>query len=307
MSPPSTEDQWQGIENERKIREQTCRPQLPHGDYVGMMDELAHDLNLYRQPTHDGEPQIVTPFAYRSHSSLSGHDGDGDDESRQRQSPHLSMTESLKNFVLECKHGGYLRSRVAFLNMIGHWNFTREIQNFYDPSQSGHVIGTSSFLPAHDLSSSHSVLDGVKYREEGIFTLTRRHGNNLSFSIQREDFYSYHSAEDTIQIHFIKNSRKENHFLTLRFHQHNNSNNNDDPVTADTADGDAAAGGVPDWWKAESDHWCSPDSYSAVYRFRFHRIHLEEIQIEMKCKGPFKDYVTQTIYTRPRPASRSSS
>ena len=265
---------------EKEIREQSVRPQLPHGDYVGTMDELACDLNLHRRPTCDDLLQVVTPFAY--HRS--------DDEDVH------PMTESLTTFITECKRG-YLRSRVAFLNMIGHWNFTREIQNTYDPSQSGTVVGTSSFLPAHDLSSSDSVFDGVRYREEGVFTLTHR--SDLNLSIQREDFYSYHPIEDTIQIHFIKNGVKENHFLTLRFQT-------PDPLPVPIAhptSNPALECDHSNWWRAESDHWCSPDTYSAVYRFRFNRIHLEEIHIEMKCKGPFKDYITQTIYTRPLPPS----
>jgi hypothetical protein len=213
---------------------------------------------------------------------------------------------------LECNRG-YLRSRVAFLNLIGHWNFIRNIHNHYDSTQSGHVIGIATFLPAHDLSGSRSVLDGVRYREEGHFTLVHRNDLN-SFSIEREDFYSYHTEDDTIQIHFIKNSKKENHFLTLRF-QHFHSDTPSAPSAASGASPapsatSATSGGLEsdsDWWKAESDHWCSPDTYSAVYRFRFNRIHLEEIIIEMKCKGPYKDYITHTTYTRPLPASSSPS
>lgn len=267
---PTRDIQLRGIDLELSIRDQIPRPQFPHGNYVGMMDDLAADMGLNRTPLGGDDilPNIVTPFSY--HSELN---------------PEIHpMRRSMTNFFVDCQKG-YLRSRVAFLNMIGCWNFTREIHNYLDSGQSGYVIGSASFLPAHDLSLSNSLLDGVRYSEEGTYTLPNR--NNLTISVQREDFYTYQANTDSIEIYFIKNSVKDNHFLSLKFPPIEWSEN----LTADQ------------WWTAESDHWCSPDSYSAVYKFIFNRIHLQEIIIEMRCKGPFKDYMTFTRYSRPNPIS----
>jgi hypothetical protein len=295
---PTRDDQLTGINIEREIRAQIPRPQFPHGNYIGMMDELASDLNLFRggplSPSTpslmNGQYHIATPFAYTPLAVMN-------------ENPMIGEMHSL---ITQC-HSGYLRSRVVFQNMIGHWNFRREINNSYDPTQSGYVTGTASFLPAVTTEEEmngqrHSILDGMKYREDGTFTMTNRVGTS-TFTIQREDFYTHQQINDTIEIYFMKNSQKEKHFLTLRFAE-------------DTSTGAGTGTGVgemenqesnqvrtsaDEWWTAESDHWCAPDTYTAVYRFQFHRIHLEQIVIEIKCRGPTKDYSTKTIYMRPSP------
>jgi hypothetical protein len=302
---PTRDDQLRGIEIEKDIRNQIPRPQFPHGNYIGMMDELALDLNLFRGddtviPSLSlvNGVHIVTPFAYTPPSMTN-------------ENP---MMEEMHSLISQC-HRGHLRSRVVFQNMIGHWNFAREITNFYDPAQSGQVIGTASFLPApatclpEDEAKGHFLFDGMKYREDGVFTMTNRTGTS-SFTIQREDLYTYQPINDTIEIHFLKNSKKEKHFLTLRFREEPGESPREE-IGAGLISSFSTQLGYDEkdkdmnhrWWRAESDHWCSPDTYKAIYQFQFEKIHLQQIIIEMKCQGPTKDYSTKTIYTRPNPIS----
>lgn len=263
---------------EELIRNQSPRPQFPHPSYIGMMDGLARDIGLTRGEVNNDTAniqqncQVVTPFSYRVNNN-SGENINLNDN---------FMKESMFQLIERCNLG-YLRGRVAFLNMIGNWNFSRTIINHLDSRQSGVVDGRASFLPITDLSTtllsndSFNVLQDLLYHEEGTFTLNQ--SPPLQFSIQRDDHYSYNSLNDSIDINFIKNSIKAEHFLTLRF-------NNDDT-------------NQENWWCAESDHWCSPDTYTAKYNFSFSSLNLIEIIIEIICKGPNKDYKTITRYTRP--------
>lgn len=260
-----------------------------------MLDGLARDVGLTRGSVISNEVnnnngnnndsdkqeqqafQVVTPFNYRS-ANLS---------TLENGSDGSIMNESMNQYISKC-FSGHLRGRVVYLNMVGFWNFTRTIINHFDSSQSGTVDGRASFLPISSTDSSfndpNSVLESLLYHEEGIFTLNR--SPPLQFTIQREDHYSYNSLSDSIDIYFIKNSLKGDHFLTLRFNNKIQNNNNEDEVN-------------DKWWCAESDHWCSPDNYTAKYKYSFSGINLSQILIEIDCKGPNKDYKTITTYSRP--------
>lgn len=43
---PTTDEMLNGVEEERKIREQNPRPQFPHGDYIAFADSLAQEIGM---------------------------------------------------------------------------------------------------------------------------------------------------------------------------------------------------------------------------------------------------------------------
>ncbi len=47
---PSSEIMQEGIQQEKAIREQQPRPQFPHADYVGFIDDLAKEIGVYPYP-----------------------------------------------------------------------------------------------------------------------------------------------------------------------------------------------------------------------------------------------------------------
>ena len=47
LSPPVEEEVREGLEAERRVRNQVPRPQFPHGDYVGMTERLAKLVGVH--------------------------------------------------------------------------------------------------------------------------------------------------------------------------------------------------------------------------------------------------------------------
>jgi dimethylaniline monooxygenase (N-oxide forming) len=47
---PSVATMEEGIRQEKENREQKPRPQFPHGDYVGLIDDLAREIDVYPSP-----------------------------------------------------------------------------------------------------------------------------------------------------------------------------------------------------------------------------------------------------------------
>lgn len=71
LPPPSGAEMLDGIEAERRLRQQRPRPQFPHGDFVELADGLARDVGVFPQLdiTHPLRPYIdrgpVVPAHYR--------------------------------------------------------------------------------------------------------------------------------------------------------------------------------------------------------------------------------------------------
>lgn len=51
-------------------------------------------------------------------------------------------------------------------------------------------------------------------------------------------------------------------------------------------------------WLAKSGHWCPPDQYDVEYEFKFKGVNLVEWSASYKVKGPEKDYILHSRYTR---------
>jgi hypothetical protein len=50
--------------------------------------------------------------------------------------------------------------------------------------------------------------------------------------------------------------------------------------------------------KASGKHFCNPDNYEVKYEFQFKNEELSNWTIEYRVKGPRKNYVMSTCYTR---------
>jgi hypothetical protein len=336
------------------------RPQFPHPDYVGMMDTLARDLECVRrfpvvdvsETTQQGcyaherldpaYPFVVTPSCYPPSPPLSP------------SSLPMPSYQDLQSLYKKCIENGYLRSLIAYTNLMGEWDFQRIIRNTYDPLQSGLVSGRAHFYPFLQQHSSSSVSDltsegphdaaqekggaqcnkieeDLHYSENGVFVLS---STGRSFEVHREDVYSYNTSSDTIDINFYKNSRKGEHFLTLTFspqaslpspdttlqqttntssYSPSSSSSPSPPLPTCTEDDNYDSvrsssnekkshvdSNSKNWWHAESEHYCSPDTYHAKYVFYFNRIHMYAFEVFITAKGPLKNYTTHTTYSRPK-------
>ena len=178
----STTDE--ALENSRKMRCQTMKPQFPHFDYLGLMDTLnALQENSY--PTtnlHKGA--MVVPAFYQP-----------DDDLSKKESIELQRQVDLGQ-------DGSLIPGVVLSSIIGEWNFDRRIVHFGDNRQE-HVYGAVKF--------SRPALPYVLYREDGLYELSP----TKTLNVFRE--YEYQVAGDCLEIYFVEQGQRAHLFLSLKF------------------------------------------------------------------------------------------
>jgi len=155
-----------------------------------------------------------------------------------------------------------------FKNLEGVWRFNREIKSQLASSPSGIVTGQATLIKTPQENPLQYF-----YSEEGKFRLGRDTGSELDVS--RQYFYEYDQTKDSINVYFATNqSTPDKFFHTLNFEK-------------EQKDAD---------WRAAGEHLCEADHYNANYIFPL-KGH-NTFSIEFNVRGPQKDYVASTKFTK---------
>ena len=243
-------------------------PQFWFNDYLGYLDDIADQLSLARNHQSFGEKEGCTSPARFIAEGMENSEAD-------------SIMNELHTIWQECTINGKFVPRAAFRALQGNWNIDRQIKSAMPTFPSGTLSGTAAFhprVPTADNSGKHFDLEYL-YIESGTLTMT----TGYTMTAGRRYVYRYSEAEDTLSIWFVKpdnNLEVDYLFHNLEFVK---------PAEA------RKAGALV----AKADHLCVEDMYWTDYRLPLKGIALREFEVKHTVKGPDKDYVTTTTYTRP--------
>ncbi|KAF2740314.1 hypothetical protein EJ04DRAFT_507872 [Polyplosphaeria fusca] len=236
-------------------------PQFWMGDYVGLVDEIARNLNIERtdQP-FDGQKGPTLPSRYCG----AGTDTDEAAKVVQEVRVLLHDAQSKSRFV----------PAAAFRAMQGGWKLERKIDSRNKSSPGGTLKGTAHFHPRFPTDPKYTA--EYLYIEEGTFTMD----TGLSFPATRRYVYRYDETNDDISAWFVEGDQVtvERLFNRLHFEPPN----------------DKSKG-----WLAKGSHWCDPDQYESSCEFRFRGASLPMFGITHTSRGPNKDYTMESWYTKP--------
>ncbi len=228
---PSPDELAHGLSMEKMLRDTIPRPQFPHSDYVGLLNDLAETLDITPSSLWPGRNTDIVI-------------------------PSWKITRRLESANLKLPSG----------NFEGKADFTRRLAS--DPDAEGS-------------KTEYAYLEQGKLSTDG----------GMSFDAQRRYRYNYSEEDDRIDAYF-DDSADKGFFHSQRF----------------LAPGEEAreggmwapwVGEAREGWCAMGEHLCAPDTYVAAYWFHFSGIHLSEWRVTYKVKGPNKDYVSYTTFTRP--------
>ncbi|CAF1197854.1 unnamed protein product [Adineta ricciae] len=187
LPSPSIAAQQIGLEVERTVRAQQPRPQFPHSDYVGLINDLAKEILL------TNSSDIVIPAQYCS------------------TSPDQSVIDEMNNLCEEANSGRFIAGVVFRALHNTKWTFERTLTG--KPSD-GTVRGQAEFL----FFSPNKLL----YKEQGKLTLS----SQMPLDITQKYIYSYDEEKDLLTVYFVnEDSQLGSLFHTIHFQSKENSSN----------------------------------------------------------------------------------
>jgi len=199
-----------------------------------------------------------------------------------------SETNAVMKDLYECWHAcvdqGKYVPRAAFRALQGNWTINRHIESS-DTAFSGTLEGEATFHPRYPTQDQTGQTFDLEYLyvESGVF----RSSSGMAMKARRGYVYRYSEARDELSVWFVKPSSDlevDYLFHNLRFVE---------PAEA------RQAGACT----AKADHLCVNDMYWTEYRLPIEGIALHEFRVTHTVKGPGKDYVATTRYSRPRKIS----
>jgi hypothetical protein len=229
------------------------------GDYSGLMETFARWMGIRREAFASEERGgPVLPSRYLEPGS-----------DLEQQQINLRSAES---HVSASRTSGFA-GRASFRAMQGTWNLTRRLTSALPTFPSGEFKGIASFRPRYPTDPKYDA--EYLYVEEG--TLTTREGASMRGS--RRYVYRYLEATDKITVWFVKadNWSVDYFFHELEFKPHSEK---------------------MDGWHASGHHLCKPDNYNPQYSFNFRGVALEKFRVKYIVKGPKKDYVSDSWFSR---------
>ncbi|KAK5120220.1 hypothetical protein LTR85_006426 [Meristemomyces frigidus] len=242
-------------------------PQYWFGDYLGYMEEVAKHLGLKRNDAAFKEREgCPSPARYLSEKSESD--------------ANEAIMQDLHQAWRDCIDNGRYVARAAFRAMQGDWVISRRIVS-KDQNFSGILEGQASFhprFPTPDRSGKIFDLEYV-YIESGTF----KSATGMEMRASRRYVYRYSEANDELSVWFVKPDRDlevDYLFHGLQFLR---------PAEARKADACVA----------KADHLCVEDMYWTQYTLPLKGIALRSFEIKHTVRGPSKDYVATTQYSRP--------
>jgi hypothetical protein len=172
------------LSKSRNIRRYRPRSQFPRFDYIGMMDGIAHLIDLAPKPATFGAKGIMVVPAFYQPS---------EDISRELQ-------ERLEEDVHKLCHE---IPRAVVSALVGKWSFERSINDRI----SGAIQRVHGEI-GYSLQEPH--FKSLRYREDGFLELP---GTRLE--VFRE--YDYLCKNGALEIYFVENGERTYLFLSLRF------------------------------------------------------------------------------------------
>jgi len=172
---------------------ETDVPQYWMGDYVGIMENLAHDLKITRDDhgwTQRAGPVIPARYAASTCDNIEGR----------------KTVADVQRTLREAAHGRFV-PRAAFRAIQGTWKLHRRLHSLIPTFPSGVLDGTASF---HPRAPSDGTFDAeFLYIESGVLATDR------GFNMQASRRYVYRYREDTEQISvwFVKEDAKSVDYL----------------------------------------------------------------------------------------------
>ncbi|KAK3117418.1 hypothetical protein LTR53_001257 [Teratosphaeriaceae sp. CCFEE 6253] len=248
-------------------------PQYWFGDYLGYMEDIAGHLNLDHEYALFGIREgCPSPARYLSTET-------------DRPLAKATMSD-LHTVWQDCIDNGRFVARAVLRAMHGDWDISRRIVS-KDPAFSGTLEGQASLhprFPTKDRSKKHFDLEHL-YIESGTFTSA----SGMKMLARRRYVYRYCEADDRLSVWFVKpDNDLEVDYL---FH---------DLSFVPPAEARKAGACI-----AKADHLCVDDMYWTQYTLPMEAIALRKFEVRHTVKGPQKDYVATTQYTR-SPKRRAS-
>lgn len=193
-----------------------------------------------------------------------------------------AVIKDLQQTWHDCLIDGKYVARAAFRALQGKWNIERCIGSKTSACPSGTLTGTASFHPRlPTMDKYHKTFDlEYLYIESGTFTMS----NGCCLNTRRRYVYRYCEANDIVSVWFVKPDKE----LEVDYLFHNL-----EFVKPEQA---RKAGALV----AKADHLCVEDMYTTEYRLPMKAIALHDFEVTHVVKGPNKDYVATTSYTRPK-------
>jgi len=247
-------------------------PQFWMGDYVGLLEGIAHELGIQRLPIN------ATAASLNASPAVPARYQDQDPKTSQSFiHPNETLTELCSILSASCTSARFLAA-AAFTAMQGRWVLRRTLTSFLPEFPSGKMQGVAWFHPRR--STDPKYIGEYLYVEEG--TLKTDKGFELRAS--RRYVYRYNEEADTIRAFFVKEDG-----LTVDYFF------NEAGFEAPRSDVEVTEGKS---WVANGSHLCEKDMYESRYEFRFVGARLEKWSIKYVVKGPRKDYVSETWFER---------
>jgi hypothetical protein len=242
-------------------------PQYWFGDYLGYLDEIAMHLKLER---NDGpfkaREGCTSPARYLS------------PETDRTEADHI-VQDLHKTWHSFLEHGRGI-PRAAFRALQGDWIMSRTIDSALPSFPSGTLEGVASFhprFPSKDKSGLNFDFEYL-YIESGHLKLS----NGASMPAKRRYVYRYSEARDELSVWFVKADDD----LEVDYLFHN-------LTFAPPAEARQEGACV-----ARADHLCVKDMYWTEYRMPLTGISLHSFSNKHTVKGPSKDYIAVTRYSR---------
>lgn len=244
------------------LEKQPDVPQYWNNDNVGLLEEISTELGIRR--CDEGFGAQKGPVAIARYC----------DENCDAEQAQLAR-EDLQQMLRRSETEGLFVACAAFRAMHGEWKMHRELKSVLSSMPSGTFIGKAQFYPR--APTANDCVGEYLYLEEGEFSTTTGFKMNAS----RRYAFRYHENTDKITSWFVKEDG-----LTI------------DYLFLDLELQPKKRASVANSWIATSRHPCAPDMYDAMYDWRFEKAALGSFKVVYKVKGPQKDYVSTTWYTR---------
>ena len=243
-------------------------PQFWFGDYLGYLEDIAAHLGMKRRDNgFEGREGTISPARYESEYV------DASQATAIMQDLHITWHD--------CHTNGKFVPRAAFRALQGTWTINRKIESALSTFPSGTLTGTASFhprIPTQDKSGKTFDFEYL-YIESGDFHTS----TGYTMTASRRYVYRYREAADELSVWFVKPDRD----LEVDYLFHNL-----DFVKPAEARKEGAL-------VARAEHLCVRDMYETEYRLPMRGCSLREFEVRHAVKGPQKDYVSTTCYTRP--------
>lgn len=163
----------------------------------------------------------------------------------------------------------------TFSQLSGEWNMHRKITNFLQTEFAGNISGSATFQPRTP-TSDEAKLEYL-YSESGVFETAL----GAKMDVRRRWIWRL-SGHGAISIHFVKaDEESEDYLYHVLAIQESSCDDGGNEVL-----------------KACADHLCEADFYKSFYEFYTPAKRLSNFIVKHEVKGPAKDYISETRYSR---------